>query len=328
MNIRERIEKREHQILSPYAAKSSESSGRFSPDTVDPIRTCYAIDRDRILHSFSFRKEKDKTQVFILPTNDHCMNRLTHTLEVAQIAKSIATALNLNETLTEAIALGHDTAHTCFGHAGERALNKLSRYGYTHAEETFRRLNTIDNLNLTQEVLDGMKKHSGLSNNPNAITLEGQIIPFADKIAYLTSDFENAIDMGIISALPERVKKNLGATKGKIIDTLVTSIIITSMDKPFIKMDDTIYEEMVYFREFAFSEIYHNKVLLEENKKAEHIIEHLFGYYMKNPWKMNMDELTGDSDIERIITDYIAGMTDTFALNEYEKHFSIIRRYF
>lgn len=324
MNIRENIEKREHEILSEHAAKSSESLGRLRKEEQDPIRTCYAIDRDRIIHSFSFRKEKDKTQVFILPSNDHCMNRLTHTLEVTQIAKSIAVALNLNETLAEAIALGHDTAHTCFGHAGERALDKLCSTGYVHAEETFRRLNSIDKLNLTKEVLDGMKNHSGLSNSPNAITLEGQIAPFADKIAYLTSDFENAIDMGIVSDLPERVKKNLGDTKGKIIDTLVTSIINTSYGKPYIKMDEEVFKEMAYFREFAFSEIYLCKTLLEENEKACHIIEHLFEYYMKHPWVMT--EISDPNDIERSVTDYIAGMTDTFALNEYEKHFSIRKR--
>ena len=326
VNIRENIEKREKEILSPFAAKSSESQGRLAKDTVDPFRTCYAIDRDRIIHSFSFRKEKDKTQVFILPTDDHCMNRLTHTLEVSQIAKTIATALNLNETLAEAIALGHDTAHTCFGHAGERTLNKLCSSGYIHAEETFRRLNVIDKLNLTKEVLDGMKNHSGLTNSPNAMTLEGQIAPFADKIAYLTSDFENAIDMGIISDLPERVKKNLGATKGKIIDTLVTSIITTSYNKPQIKMDDAVYDEMVYFREFAFNEIYLSKKLMAENEKAEHIIEHLFEYYMKHPWEIK--DVSDSSNLERSVTDYIAGMTDTFALNEYEKYFSIQRKLF
>lgn len=324
MNIRETIEKREHQILSQYAAKSSETQGRLAKDTIDPIRTCYAIDRDRIIHSFSFRKEKDKTQVFILPTNDHCMNRLTHTLEVAQIAKSIAVALNLNETLAEAIALGHDTAHTCFGHAGERALNSLCSTGYVHAEETYRRLNVIDKLNLTKEVLDGMKKHSGLSNSPTAITLEGQIAPFADKIAYLTSDFENAIDMGIISDLPEQVKKNLGATKSKIIDTLVTSVITTSFDKPYIKMDEQVFQEMVYFRKFAFEEIYLSKTLMEENEKACHIIEHLFEYYMKHPWEVK--DVSDPSNIERSITDYIAGMTDSYALSEYEKHFSLFHR--
>lgn len=326
MNIRENIEKREHEILSPYAAKSSESLGRYKKDTVlDPVRTCYAIDRDRIIHSFSFRKEKDKTQVFILPTNDHCMNRLTHTLEVVQVAKSIAVALNLNETLAEAIALGHDTAHTCFGHAGERALDKLCSSGYIHAEETFRRLNIIENLNLTKEVIDGMKNHSGLSNNPSALTLEGQIVPFADKIAYLTSDFENAIDMGIISDLPDRVKMQLGSTKGKIINTLITSIINASYDKKQIKMEDDIFEEMKFFREFAFNEIYFSKKLVEENEKAYHIIEHLFEYYTKHPWEMS--EVSDPNNVERSVTDYIAGMTDTFALNEYEKHFSIKRFY-
>lgn len=325
MNIRENIEKREATYLSQYATKSTDSKGRLSSDILDPVRTCFAIDRDRIIHSFSFRKEKDKTQVFILPTNDHCMNRLTHTLEVAQIAKSIATALNLNETLAEAIALGHDTAHTCFGHAGESALNDLCGRGYIHAEETLRRLNVIDKLNLTKEVLDGMQKHSGLSNSPNALTLEGQIVPFADKIAYLTSDSENAIDMGIIPDLPERVKRNLGDTKGKIINTLVSSIIETSYDKDHISMDNEVFKEMSYFRDFAFNEIYYSKQLVEENQKAKHIIEHLFEYYSRHPWEMTV--VSDKNDLERSVTDYIAGMTDTFALNEYEKHFSIVRRY-
>ncbi len=321
MNIREKIEEREKNTLSEFAAFSANSEGRTVYENPDDVRTCYAIDRDRIIHSYAFRREKDKTQVFILPSNDHCMNRLTHTLEVAQVAKSIAVALGLNETLAEAIALGHDTAHTCFGHAGERALNMLYGGGYSHAEEAERRLNFLEGKNLTKEVLDGIKKHSGLSNSPNAITLEGQIVQFADKIAYLTSDYENAVEMGIVNGLPERVIDNLGNTKGKIINTLVSSIILASQDKNQISMDDKTYEEMVFFRNFAFNEIYFSKKLMEENEKAEHIIQHLYEYFVKNPHKMT--RITDLGDIERSVVDYIAGMTDNYALTTYEKHFSL-----
>ena len=321
MEIRKQIEEREKKILSPFAAFSSDSKGRDMFEEPDDVRTCYAIDRDRIIHSFSFRKEKDKTQVFIMPQNDHCMNRLTHTLEVTQVAKSIAVALGLNETLTEAIALGHDTAHTCFGHAGERALNNLYKEGYSHSLEVKRRLNVLEKKNLTKEVIDGISKHSGLSNRPNAITLEGQIVPFADKIAYLTSDYENAVEMGIIKGLPERVIKNLGATKGEIIDTLISSIIRSSYEKNQIMMDEEVFKEMVYFREFAFNEIYFSDKLMKENQKAEHIIQHLYEYFVKHPKEMT--EISDYHDIERSVVDYIAGMTDNYALTTYEKHFSL-----
>lgn len=321
MNIREKIEEREKNTLSKFAAFSADSQGRGVYENPDDVRTCYAIDRDRIIHSYAFRREKDKTQVFILPSNDHCMNRLTHTLEVAQVAKSIAVALGLNETLAEAIALGHDTAHTCFGHAGEKALNSLYSGGYSHADEAKRRLNFLEGKNLTKEVLDGIAKHSGLTNMPNATTLEGQIVPFADKIAYLTSDYENAIEMGIIKGLPERVISNLGKTKGEIMNTLISSIILTSLDKNQIAMDDKTYEELVFFRNFAFNEIYFSKKLLEENRKAEHIIQHLYEYFVNNPEEMA--HITDVNDIERSVVDYIAGMTDNYALTTYEKHFSL-----
>lgn len=321
MDIRKRIEESELRNLSKYAAKSCESKGREIYEEPDPIRTCYAIDSDRIIHSRPFRREKDKTQVFIIPTNDNCMNRLTHTLEVAKIAKAIACALNLNQTLAEAIALGHDTAHTPFGHAGERALNDLYIGGYIHSKEAYRRLNVLCGMNLSKEVINGIVNHSGLSNHPEAITLEGQIAPFADKIAYLTSDAENAIEMGIIKDIPERVKKNLGEKKGQIIDTLIGSIIETSMDQDHISMDPTIFEEMKFFKDFAYENIYFSKPLMAENDKAVHIINHLYEHYMANP--QDMLKITDENDIARSVVDYVAGMTDHFALNEYEKYFSI-----
>lgn len=323
MNIREKIEKQEIKNLSEYAKKSSQSLGRNIYEKEDDMRTCFARDRDRIIHSHAFRREKDKTQVFILPSNDHIMNRLTHTLEVTQIAKTIAVALNLNETLTEAIALGHDTAHTCFGHAGESALNKLSldngKQGYKHADEAYRRLNLISKLNLTIETLDGIKKHSGLSNSPNAITLEGQIVPFADKIAYLTSDFENAISMGIIGSfenLPRQVTKTLGNNKSDMIDTLIKSIIKESYEKNQISMEEDIYEAFAEFREYNFKNIYYHPMLIESNKRCKLIVTSLFEYYIEYPEKMS--EITKSDDITQSVIDYIAGMTDTYAMEKFK----------
>lgn len=312
MNIRERMEVRE-LFLHDYAAKSKDSKGREVYEEPDEVRTCYARDRDRIIHSHAFRREQHKTQVFINPSNDHIMNRMTHTLEVAQIAKTIAVSLNLNEVLTEAIALGHDTAHTCFGHAGESALNKICldngmACGYKHAEASYRRLNVLSGLNLTHEVLDGIRRHSGLSNGSDAETLEGQIIQFADKIAYLTSDYENAISMGLVGGfedLPKEVLNQLGNKKSKIIDTLIKSVINRSTDNPYIKMDDDCYGAFAEFRKFNFKNIYYHPRLVESNNRAKMIVNCLFEYYKGQ-----------GQDIQGIV-DNIAGMTDSFALNEF-----------
>ena len=318
MNIRDELEQKELKDLSQYAAKSICSKGREIEEKPDEIRTCYAKDRDRIIHSNAFRREKHKTQVFILPNNDHIMDRLTHTLEVCQIAKTISVSLSLNETLVEAIALGHDCAHTCFGHAGESALNKLSDNGYKHADEAYRRLNILSNLNLTKETMDGILKHSGLSNNPTAITLEGQITPFADKIAYLTSDFENAISMGIVSGfndLPKEVINTLGKNKSQIIDTLIKSIIKNSYNKNQISMENDIYECFSEFREFSFNNIYYNSTLVEANKRCKLIVNCLYDYYMDNPNKMS--EITEKDNIKQSVIDYISGMTDKYALEKF-----------
>ena len=312
MTIREEIELRE-TLFNPYATQSKNSLGREKKEVLDDYRTCFSIDRDRIIHSHAFRREKDKTQVFILAKNDHIMNRLTHTLEVAQIAKSIANALNLNEILAEAIALGHDTAHTCFGHSGERALDRVSSVGYNHAEEAYRRLNVISGLNLTTEVLDGIRKHSGLSNTPRAITLEGQIAPFADKIAYLTSDMENAISLGLIKDIPERFKKSLGSSKSDIMRTLIRSIIDESHSNDHICMDESLFAELKAFREFNFQEIYYSQKQQEETKKAEYVVEYLYDYFMKHPEQIK--DWNPHNPIERQVVDYIAGMTDKYALD-------------
>lgn len=323
MQIREIVEEKEITGLSQYAAKSKFSKGREIEEQPDDIRTCFAKDRDRIVHSHAFKREKHKTQVFVNPSNDHIMDRLTHTLEVAQIAKTIAVALSLNETLTEAISLAHDTAHTCFGHAGESELNKISIEnkcgGYLHAKQARRRLNELSGLNLTYEVLDGIEKHSGISNTPNAITLEGQIIPFADKIAYLTSDFENAISMGIVSGfeeLPMEVRHTLGERKSDMVDTLVRAVIRNSMDKPIVSMDEEIYEAFLEFREFNFTNIYYHPILIESNKRAKMIVRVLFEYYVEHPELLS--EYTGDNVHQNAI-DMIAGMTDKYALDTFNE---------
>lgn len=317
MNIREQIEQREHQNLSPYAKKADESLGREQKIEEDSMRTCFMRDSDRIVHSHVFRREKDKSQVFILPENAHIMNRLTHTLEVTQVAKSIAIALNLNESLTEAIALGHDTAHTCFGHTGESVLNRLSPYGYNHAKAAYRRLNVLCNLNLTKEVLDGIVNHSGVKNTPVAMTLEGQICPFADKIAYLPSDIENAIWVGIIKDIPERFQKSLGRNKSQIMKTLIHALVETSYDKPEIKMDESVFKEFVALRQFCFEEIYKSPTLLEEKHKGEIIVEYFYHYFKKYPWKI--PDYTEDMDVEQAVIDYIAGMTDRYAMDLFTK---------
>lgn len=323
MKIRESVEEKECLYLSPFAAKSKFSKGREREEQPDEVRTCFAKDRDRIIHSHAFRREEHKTQVFVNPSNDHIMNRLTHTLEVAQIAKTIAVALSLNETLTEAIALGHDVSHTCFGHAGESAINKISlehnKGGYRHAEQAYRRLNVLSGLNLTKEVLDGIAKHSGISNNPDAITLEGQIIPFADKIAYLTSDFENAIYMGIVSGfeeLPKEVINTLGNNKSAMIDTLISAVINTSFGNPFIKMDEKIYQAFLEFREFNFTNIYYHPVLIESNKRAKLIVRCLFEYYVDHPELVLED---GETDVIQSAIDMVSGMTDKYALDTFNE---------
>lgn len=313
MNSREMIEKNEEYYLSEYATKSINSRGRENKENESPLRTCFQTDLTRIVNSHPFKREKFKTQVFILPKNDHIMDRLTHTLEVTNVARIISSSLRLNSDLTEAIAMGHDTAHTCFGHAGERALNKLADNGYSHAKESYRRLNILSGMNLTYEVLDGIANHSGLSNNPKAQTLEGKIVNHADKIAYLTSDAENAISMGIIKDIPDKVKKKLGSTKTEIVDNLISSIVRASLNQPYIKMEDDFYEAFVEFREFNFNEIYYNKRLQEGNKKAELVIEYLYDYFIKHP--ESLPEVSEPDNLKQSVIDYIAGMTDKYAMN-------------
>lgn len=327
MTIRELTEEKERRTLSKYATLASRSAGRTYKETPDEIRTCFAVDRDRIIHSKAFKRLKGKTQVFIMPSNDHFMNRLTHTLEAAQVARTIAVALNLNETLAEAIMLGHDLAHSCYGHAGEEALNYLFSEGYKHELEARRRIEHLEKrngkrgLNLTWEVLDGISNHSGFDNKPHASTKEGMIAPFADKIAYLVSDMENAIKSGIIDDVPASIKKVLGETKGQMMDTMVKDIIYTSRDTPYIRMSDYIFEVTTEFRSFMFKNVYFSDICRREAEKAHKIIEDLFCFFKSYPEEI--PECYDDNNLERNIVDYIASMTDSYATNLYKKYFII-----
>ena len=309
----------ERQILSPRAAFSADSRGRERPEEPCPYRTCYQRDRDRIIHCKAFRRLKHKTQVFLSPESDHYRTRLTHTLEVAQIARTIARALRLNEDLTEAIALGHDLGHTPFGHAGERALNEITG-SFAHYEQSVRVCEKLEKngrgLNLTYEVLDGILHHT---KGEEAHTLEGRIVRTADRVAYINHDIDDAVRAGVISNddIPRDIAKHLGCTKSQRINTLVTSIVNNSVDT--VKMDGETEKYYDLLHEFLFESVYKNPVAKSEETKVKGIVEGLFEYYGKNPEKMSEEYLaiTETDGKERAITDYIAGMTDHYAVTAY-----------
>lgn len=310
----------EYQLFSPYAQKSAETKGRVRPIEPCPYRTEYQRDRDRIIHSKTFRRLKHKTQVFLSPTGDHYRTRLTHTLEVSQVARTIARALRLNEDLTEAIALGHDLGHTPFGHAGERILNELMPGGFEHNRQSLRVVEKLEDLNLTWEVRDGIVCHTG---EKRADTLEGRIVHEADRIAYVNHDIDDAIRAGILSAqeLPPRVLRELGETHGKRIDTLVGDVIRSSDGKPDISMSPRIAEVMGELRTYMYENIYSlRSAAKREEQKAEQIIERLFDYYMKHPEEMP-PSVEEDVSQEQLVCDFIAGMTDRYAINEFTRLF-------
>lgn len=323
--IRKEIEEREAKYLSEFATLSANSKGRAVQENQDEVRTCFAVDRDRIIHSKAFKRLKGKTQVFINSKNDHFMNRLTHTLEAAQVARTIAVALNLNETLVEAIMLGHDLAHSCFGHAGEEILDTLFHKGYEHEKESKRRIEYLEKkngkrgLNLSVEVLNGICNHSGFDNKPKASTKEGMIAPFADKIAYLVSDMENAITAGIIGDIPKSVKNVLGDTKGHIMDTMIKDVIYTSKNIPYIKMSKKIFQVAQEFRSYMFERVYFSDICRREAEKAHKIIRDLFQFLKHHPEEIP-SEYTSE-DIERNIVDYIASMTDNYCIDLYSRYF-------
>lgn len=313
----------ERLTLSEFACKSADSCGRAVFEQPCDFRTDFQRDRDRIIHCNAFRRLKHKTQVFLIPHSDHYRTRLTHTLEVSQISRTVARALCLNEDLTEAIALGHDLGHTPFGHDGERVLNELLPEGFAHNEQSRRVVEFIEKdgegLNLTFEVIDGIVGHRGKSAKP--VTCEGMVVRFCDKIAYINHDIEDAIRGGIIkqSDLPEYPLKILGKTKSERITTLVSSLVNNSGET--IKMDDSVQRAHDELREFMFERVYHAKPTVAEKDKAGFIVEYLFKYFMRNKDKMSplYISLAERFGLERAVGDFISGMTDDYAVNYFKE---------
>ena len=328
MNIREQQEKREHLILSPYASFSDESRGRDREEEQCPMRTIYQRDRDRIIHCKAFRRLKHKTQVFLAPEGDHYRTRLTHTLEVAQIARRIARALNLNEDLTEAIALGHDLGHTPFGHAGERTLNSLCPMGFAHYKQSIRVVELLEKdgqgLNLTWEVRDGIVNHR-TSGNPS--TLEGKAVRLSDKIAYINHDIDDAIRANIFKEkdIPLQYTDVLGHSTKERLNTMINDIIVNSLGKNDIVMSEPIHRAMTELRKFMFDSLYMNPTAKREEVKADKLITELYRYYVANTdklpdtYKRFIREF--DERPEQVVCDYIAGMSDQYSISKFQEIF-------
>ena len=328
MTIREQLELREIEYLSPYATLSKASKGREREEEECDVRPVFQRDRDRILHCKSFRRLKQKTQVFLLPKGDHYRTRLTHTLEVSQNARTLAKALRLNEDLVEAIALGHDLGHTPFGHAGERALNAVNPYGFKHTEQSVRVVQVLEKqwrgLNLTWEVVDGIRNHKSTGK---PATLEGRIVQLSDKIAYINHDIEDAIRGGILKEedLPKKYTDILGNRTKVRLNTMVHDVITYSMDKPAVNMSPEVEWALKGLREFMFENVYQNPVAKSEEVKAIHMITNLYEYYMKHIDALPKEyiQMMEEREIrkEQIICDYIAGMTDTYAVKKFQEYF-------
>ena len=333
LNIRQRIEESENR-LSPYASKSRLSRGRLKREEPSSLRTDFQRDRDRIIYSNAFRRLKHKTQVFIAPMGDHYVTRLTHTLEVSQIARTISRALNLNEDLTEAIALGHDLGHTPFGHVGEQVLNKLFPGGFKHNEQSLRVVDFLEKdgqgLNLTWEVRDGILNHSKsgievLGEGWTEVgTIEGQIVKIADIVAYVNHDIDDAIRAGVMSEneLPTSAVNSLGNTTSQRINTLVYDIVgysLASMEDadskiPTIGMSAEILEATNDLREFLFDKVYNPSLTGKDTLKARTTVSLLYSYFLKHEEQLPQEYAYRDDSVERKVTDYIAGMTDQYAL--------------
>ncbi|MEW6245039.1 MAG: deoxyguanosinetriphosphate triphosphohydrolase [Bacillota bacterium] len=326
--IRERTEELEMRTLSPYAVLSTRSRGRERAEEACPVRTCFQRDRDRIIHSKAFRRLKHKTQVFIIPEGDHYRTRLTHTLEVAQISRTVARALALNEDLTEAIALGHDLGHTPFGHGGEQALQELLKdlfppHGFLHNEQSLRvvdRLERGTGLNLTWEVRDGILNHTG-DNVPS--TLEGWIVKICDRIAYINHDIDDALRGGILSRkdLPRDLMQTLGWEHSARINRMVTDLIENSYGKPYVSMSPEIGEATRRLRQFLFERVYIDSAAKAEEHKAKQLLKQLFTYYLDHPEQLPQVARGEEEPIERLVCDYVAGMTDRYAVAAFNKYF-------
>ncbi len=322
MSIRELFLEGEKQTLSRYACLTSESRGREKPQKACDVRTDFQRDRDRILHSQSFRRLMYKTQVFLAPTGDHYRTRMTHTLEVTQIARIIARGLRLNEDLTEAAALGHDIGHTPFGHAGEFAMQKCYDPSFTHYKQSLRVVEHLERdgqgMNLTWEVRDGIVNHTGENM---AATLEGVIVKYADRIAYINHDIDDACRAGILHPddIPAGIREILGNAHSERINTMVNSIIRESTDKPYIKMEEHIQAAADGLRDFLFERVYRNPVAKSEESKAQQMLMRLFEYYVAHPEKMPELYLRNceRESVERCVCDFISGMTDRYAIEIY-----------
>jgi dGTPase len=317
--VAEHTERIERETLAPHATLSAMSKGRERPEDPDPLRTAFQRDRDRIMHTKSFRRLKHKTQVFIAPIGDHVTVRLTHTLEVAQVGRTIARALRLNEDLTEAIALGHDLGHTPFGHIGEGILSKVLGRKFKHAEQSLRIVELLEyagkGLNLTYEVRDGIVAHSWAQ--PPPATPEGWIVRFADRIAYLNHDLADAVRAGIVTEadVPDAVARTLGRSNAERINTLVMAVVEASAEGPEVAMRPDALEAMDAMRRFMFERVYLSELARGDRDRAAEVIETLFNHYVAHPDQLPADLKHGDAPTRA--ADYVAGMTDPYALRRF-----------
>lgn len=325
MSIRENLEEWEKNYLSPYASHSRDSRGRLKPEEQCDIRPVFQRDRDRIIHCKAFRRLKDKTQVFLSPEGDHYRTRLTHTLEVSQNARTIAKALRLNEELVEAIALGHDLGHTPFGHAGERALNRVCPLGFEHSQQSVRTVDRLEKgglgLNLTFEVRDGILNHQTIGK-PH--TLEGKVVRLSDKIAYIHHDMDDAVRAGILREedVPLEIREVIGCTPSGRLDHFIHDIVTASMGKNDILMSPPMDTAMKKMRKFMFDHVYQNPVAKSEESKAEVLMETLYTHFMKHFDEMPeefLNLLSEGETREQVVCDYVGAMTDRFAIATYER---------
>lgn len=337
MTIRDQTQLIEEKILNPYACFSAKSRGRLHSEEEDDIRTCFQRDRDRIIHSKAFRRLKHKTQVFLAPKGDHYRTRLTHVLEVSQIARTIARSLRYNEDLVEAIALGHDLGHTPFGHAGEAILREIHPGGFEHYKQSLRVVDLLERdgrgLNLTIEVRDGILKHSKgkgeifpqqAKNKP--ITHEGEIVRISDIIAYVNHDLDDAIRAGVIKKtdVPRNIIKVVGEEYSKRIDSMVRDVILTTLkfENSTIAMSEEMLQTIYSLRDFLYERVYESEMIIKEFKKAKGILSDLYQYYFEHPEEISKNkEIYDKTERHKIICDFIAGMTDSFALMTYERLF-------
>lgn len=324
--IREETQRIERETLSPRAALSENTRGRERPIPECPLRTPFQRDRDRVIHCKSFRRLKHKTQVFLSPEGDHYRTRLTHTLEVSQIARTVARGLRLNEDLTEAVALAHDLGHTPFGHAGERALNEIMLHGFRHYEQSVRAVERLENdgegLNLTFEVRDGILCHT---KGPEAQTYEGRIIRWADKIAYMNHDVDDAIRAGVLDEhdLPKAATDVLGVTKSERITTMVTALIEETRRTGIVSLPEDVLCAFDLLHDFMFEAVYLNPYAKQEEQKVPHLIESLYTYFLHRPEKLprSLRVIAAEDGKEQAACDYVAGMTDRYAVDLYTSLF-------